>query len=199
MNVPHEVNEVRRQWVRKAEHDLEAANRIMAIEEGCPFDMVCFHCQQAAEKYLKCLLTCLGIQAHRTHDLKTLAALIPADHDFPLRITELVELNPYAVDVRYADDWREPQLGAPKGLCIWPGRFARRFVSACRLRLSINSVSHPGANRNSRGHQIRQARCSSPRRHAAFTMFYRPPELDRLCRSLRPPLSNALTSAPPWI
>jgi hypothetical protein len=34
MNVPPEVVEVLRQWVRKAEHDLEAANRIMAIEEG---------------------------------------------------------------------------------------------------------------------------------------------------------------------
>jgi hypothetical protein len=32
MNVP--PVEVLRQWVRKAEHDLEAANRIMAIEEG---------------------------------------------------------------------------------------------------------------------------------------------------------------------
>ena len=57
MNVPPEVVEVLRQWVRKAEHDIEAANRIMAIEDGCPFDTVCFHCQQAAEKYLKCLLT----------------------------------------------------------------------------------------------------------------------------------------------
>jgi HEPN domain-containing protein len=110
MNVPPEVVEVLQQWVRKAEHDLEAANRIMAVAEGCPFDTVCFHCQQAAKKYLKCLLTNLGIQAPRTHDLKALAALIPLDHGFPLRVEDLVELNPYAVDVRYADDWREPQL-----------------------------------------------------------------------------------------
>jgi HEPN domain-containing protein len=83
----------------------------MANEDGCPFDAVCFHCQQAAEKYLKCLLTCLGIQAPRTHDLKALAALVPLERRSPLRMEELVELNPYAVDVRYADDWREPQLG----------------------------------------------------------------------------------------
>jgi SAM-dependent methyltransferase len=63
MNVPPEVVEVLRKWVRKAEHDLEAASRIMAVEEGSPFDTVCFHCQQAAGKYLKCLLTCSGIQA----------------------------------------------------------------------------------------------------------------------------------------
>ncbi len=47
MNVPPEVVEVLRQWVRKAEHDLEAASRIMAIEEGCPFDTVCFHLDYA--------------------------------------------------------------------------------------------------------------------------------------------------------
>src|SRR5271157_2478823 len=110
MNVPPEVVEVLRQWVGKAEHDLEAAGRIMAIEEGCPFDAVCFHCQQAAEKYLKCLLTYLGIQAPRTHDLKALAALIPPEQSFPLRVEELAELNPYAVAVRYADDWLDPQL-----------------------------------------------------------------------------------------
>lgn len=115
MNVqPDEVIEALRQWLRKAEHDLEAARRIMAIEENCPFDTVCFHCQQAAEKYLKCLLTCLGIQAPRTHDLKALAALIPLEYFLPLRVEELVELNPYAVDTRYADDWLEPRLNDAK-------------------------------------------------------------------------------------
>jgi HEPN domain-containing protein len=104
MSARPEVVEILRQWVRKAENDIEAANRIMAIEEGCPFDMVCFHCQQAAEKYLKCLLTYLGIQTPRTHDLKALVSLLPVEHLLCLRTEDLVELNPYSVDVRYADD-----------------------------------------------------------------------------------------------
>ena len=110
MNARPEVAEILRQWVRKAEHDLEAARRIISIEEGCPFDTVCFHCQQAAEKYLKCLLTYLGIQTPRTHDLKALVALVPAEQRLSLGIKDIVELNPYAVGVRYADDWREPEL-----------------------------------------------------------------------------------------
>ena len=109
MNVPPEVIEVVGQWVRKAEHDLEAAKRIIAIKEGCPFDTVCFHCQQAAEKYLKALLTYLGIEAPRSHDLIAIAALIPLESQFPVRPEELAELNPYAVNVRYADDWKDPQ------------------------------------------------------------------------------------------
>ena len=116
MNVPPEVVEILRRWIVKAEHDMEAARRIMAIEEGCPFDTVCFHYQQAAEKYLKCLLTYLSIQAPRTHDLQALASLIPVEQCFPVRVEELAELNPYAVNVRYADDWRTPPQ--PEGLLV---------------------------------------------------------------------------------
>ena len=130
MSVPAEVLEVLRQWVRKAEHDLEAASRIMAIEEGCPFDTVCFHCQQAAEKYLKCLLTYLGIQAPRTHDLQALAVLIPSEQRFEVRVEELAELNPYAVNVRYADDWREPQLNDAR----------RALALAAKVRTAVRGV-----------------------------------------------------------
>jgi HEPN domain-containing protein len=133
MNVPPEVVEVLRQWVRKAEHDLEAASRIMAIDEGDPFDTVCFHGQQAADNYLKCLLTYLGIQAPRTHDLKALAALIPLEQRFPVRVEDLVELNPYAVDVRYADDWREPQLDDAK----------RALVLASQVRTAVRELMPP--------------------------------------------------------
>jgi HEPN domain-containing protein len=65
MNVPPEVIEVLAQWVQKAEHDIEAAKRIFAVQDGCPFDTVCFHCQQVVEKYIKCFLTFRGI-ARRT-------------------------------------------------------------------------------------------------------------------------------------
>ena len=61
MNAPREVVEVVRQWVRKAEHDLEE-----------------------------------------------LAALLPPGRALSVPLSELVGMTPYAVDVRYADDWREP-------------------------------------------------------------------------------------------
>jgi HEPN domain-containing protein len=109
MNVRPEVLEILTQWVRKAEHDLEAARRIMAVEEGCPFDTACFDCQQAVEKYLKALLTMAGIAAPRTHDIEKVAALLPADKQLSVPMAALVAMNPYAVDIRYADDWREPR------------------------------------------------------------------------------------------
>jgi HEPN domain-containing protein len=109
MSVPPEVAEVLRRWVRKAEHDLQAARLILTGENNCPYDTACFHCHQAAEKYLKALLTMLGIQAPRTHDLGKLLALLPGESRLSVQAAQLVAMNPYAVEVRYADDWLEPQ------------------------------------------------------------------------------------------
>jgi hypothetical protein len=49
---------------------------------------------------------------------------------FPLRAEDLVELNPYAVDVRYADDWREPQLSDAK----------RALVLASQVRAAVREL-----------------------------------------------------------
>ena len=92
-----------------------------------------FHCQQAAEKYLKCLLTYLGIQAPRPHDLQALASLIPVERCFPVRVEDLAELNPYAVNVRYADDWREPQLNDAR----------RALALASKVRAAVRELMPP--------------------------------------------------------
>ena len=44
--------ELARQWLTKADNDLLNADNNLA-SENIPFDTVCFHCQQAAEKFLK--------------------------------------------------------------------------------------------------------------------------------------------------
>ena len=47
--------EIARQWVAKAMSDLlNADNNLVATR--VPFDTICFHCQQAAEKLLKAFL-----------------------------------------------------------------------------------------------------------------------------------------------
>jgi HEPN domain-containing protein len=108
MAAPPEVIEVLRVWARKADHDLEAARRILADDDGCPYDTACFHCQQAVEKYLKALLTLAGIPAPRTHDLDVLASLLPSEQRHSLPSARMAALNTYAVEVRYADDWKDP-------------------------------------------------------------------------------------------
>ena len=51
-----------REWVRKTEDDFRAAEILVAEKEAL-HDQVCFHCQQAAEKYFKALLQELGLAA----------------------------------------------------------------------------------------------------------------------------------------
>ena len=61
-------------WFRKAENDLlNARNNFEA--ELVPWDTVCFHCQQMAEKYLKGFLAWHAQPSGRTHDLEALIAL----------------------------------------------------------------------------------------------------------------------------
>ncbi len=39
-------------WIRKAENDLITAVNSLRIRPKPPFDTICFHAQQCAEKYL---------------------------------------------------------------------------------------------------------------------------------------------------
>ena len=61
-----------------------------------------FHCQQAAEKLLKALLSFQGIRFRRTHDLLELIdLLIDNGYTFPGELSDLDYLTPYAVEFRY--------------------------------------------------------------------------------------------------
>ena len=61
-------------WIKKAEADLRCA-RLLAKEVRRDNDLICFHCQQSAEKYLKAFLQELGAPVPRTHSLDYLLEL----------------------------------------------------------------------------------------------------------------------------
>jgi HEPN domain-containing protein len=65
--------------------------------------VVCFHCQQAAEKYLKALLQELGAAVPKIHDLEHLLfdLLLPLDSTLSPLGRSLSSLNQYAVEYRY--------------------------------------------------------------------------------------------------
>ena len=63
-----------RKWLIKARHDLGSARRLMEGDE--PYlDTAVYHCQQAAEKALKALLTYHDVPFEKTHDLTELLDL----------------------------------------------------------------------------------------------------------------------------
>ena len=97
-----------RQWIQKAENDLRNAEHTLKLKKSCPFDTVCFHAQQCAEKYLKALLLSRSISFRPVHDLRVLAELIPAEIELGLKMGPLFMLTQYAVETRYPEEEEEP-------------------------------------------------------------------------------------------
>jgi HEPN domain-containing protein len=97
-----------RQWVAKAANDLLSADNNLTAEKS-PADVVCFHCQQAAEKLLKAFLVASGRPAPRTHDLlRLLEEVLTSSPSAEVLRDRLALLMPYAVEIRYPDEWFEP-------------------------------------------------------------------------------------------
>lgn len=98
-----------RQWLRKADGDLRAAERLADAPED--FDAVAFHCQQSAEKYLKARLALTGEDPPRTHDLRRLLVALQRIETFtPSEETMADLLTPFGVSVRYPSDDDEPPV-----------------------------------------------------------------------------------------
>ena len=96
--------EYARRWFDKAKNDLLDADNNLSADK-VPYDTVCFHCQQAAEKLLKGFLVAHGCEYPITHNL-----FVILDNVFKyepeaesLRET-LALLNPYSVEIRYPGD-----------------------------------------------------------------------------------------------
>lgn len=92
-------------WINKAEHDLIAAQHMMKLAEQGLTDVVCFHSQQCAEKYLKALLVFNNTAFPKTHDLRVLLELAQKHSQLKIKWSELVVLNRYIIEGRYPGDW----------------------------------------------------------------------------------------------
>jgi HEPN domain-containing protein len=120
-----------REWTGKAEKDYQLAVRA-AAENELFHDQVCFLCQQSAEKYLKALLSELGMRIPRTHNLDDLLALL-LPHHASLRGMRrgLIYLTDFAVDVRY------PPVRATKRQATAALRWAGKVRDQCRPLLGL--------------------------------------------------------------
>src|SRR5215210_9139023 len=93
------------EWIEKAEGDFHTAAREAVAKDSPNPDAVCFHAQQCAEKYLKALLVEHSIYFPKTHDLLVLLELVlPRCVAAEAAREPLVNLSPYAVDIRYPGD-----------------------------------------------------------------------------------------------
>jgi len=99
-----------RQWLRKAESDLLNIRNNLAASV-VPTDTVCFHAQQAIEKFLKGALIANGRNIGKTHDLvKLLTDVVDIVPDLAPYEEQFEEISEYGVGSRYPDDFWEPTI-----------------------------------------------------------------------------------------
>ena len=66
------MNALVTEWINKGEGDRCTAKRESEVIDAPNWDAVCFHAQQAVEKYLKALMQQEEFPISRTHDLTQL-------------------------------------------------------------------------------------------------------------------------------
>lgn len=96
-----------KRWMDYAENDLAVAKHLLATFHPKPLEIICYHCQQAAEKAVKAIYIALGIPGGvpRKHDLTFLLEQMK----YRIPVTEELldhadELNSYSVVVRYPNE-----------------------------------------------------------------------------------------------
>ena len=99
-----------KQWLDKAEADLQAAESLFSHIPPLLYP-ACFFSQQAAEKYLKALLTHHNVEFPKTHVIGELLDLLASvDAPLALSLAGVTALSPYSVEIRYPGDMPEPTV-----------------------------------------------------------------------------------------
>jgi HEPN domain-containing protein len=89
------------EWIQIAEDDLYSAQLLNQAPRR-PFEIICYHCAQSAEKYLKGYLTYIGVIPQKTHNLlQLLESCIEKDPLFENFRIECGVLNKFSNEIRY--------------------------------------------------------------------------------------------------
>ena len=90
-----------RKWIEFAENDYEAV-MLLSVSAKPLFEIICFHCQQCAEKYLKAFIIKSNGEIKKTHNLEELCkTCTTSDADFINIKERCIDLTDYAVEARY--------------------------------------------------------------------------------------------------
>lgn len=93
--------DIAKEWFSFAENDLNSAKFLLQMKPT-PLEIICYHCQQSAEKYLKGYIALSNGNVIKTHDLTLLNKVcIKYNSDFQKLEDDCIELVDYGVQVRY--------------------------------------------------------------------------------------------------
>jgi len=96
--------EIAKEWTEKAEEDYGFA--CASIESTNYFAQVCFHFQQAAEKYLKAFIVANKLEFRAVHNLLELFEICRQNEPGIVELEQACRfLNPFYIDTRYPVHW----------------------------------------------------------------------------------------------
>jgi len=124
------------EWLRIADDDFDSA-QLLNQSTRKHYEIICYHCAQAVEKYLKGYLIYNNIVPQKTHDLLFLINLcIEEDKNFEEIMVECGFLNRFANDIRYPHKYEINEADA--NFSIQAVEKIRHFKPLARLRLHLN-------------------------------------------------------------
>lgn len=90
-----------KEWFDFADKDIRSAKHLLNMQP-VPLEIICYHCEQAAEKVLKGYLIHQDIEPPRTHDLRLLCKMcLNIDVAFDEISQACINLTPFGVHPRY--------------------------------------------------------------------------------------------------
>ena len=94
-----------RQWLDKGNNELRSAEYLATMHNPTPDEVICYLCQQAAEKYLKGFLFLNDIEPPKTHDLNELLSMCAEKNgDFSELSARMSVLKTHAIMPRYPNE-----------------------------------------------------------------------------------------------
>ena len=96
-----------RAWLEFAKTDLGVARHLNELYHPKPLEIICYHCQQAAEKAIKALIVTSGVQSGmpKKHNLSFLLEQIKNNIEVSEKYYDYADtLTPYGIAVRYPNE-----------------------------------------------------------------------------------------------
>ena len=96
------MDELVAEWIRYSDTDFATAKHLYENMRPVPLEIICYHCQQSAEKALKAYWIFSNMKPPRTHDLILLRnECEKIDKSFEAIVENCVNLNDYSSQPRY--------------------------------------------------------------------------------------------------
>ena len=129
-----------RQWLEMAVLDHDVARHLFDTYHPRPIEIICYHCQQAAEKAVKAVIISLGSPGGlpKKHDISFLLTQIKNYISIEEKYYDYADaLTPYGVAVRYPSELHLEERHAQKAI-----QYAGEIISWARDVIDIQLSEH---------------------------------------------------------